>query len=290
MESLEALEAHRRGLSRLVPILEAVRSIAELAWRDAQRGFPPLEAYAERVRMAFESLAATLTRDERAALAPRDRLPVGLLFIGSERGLCGPFNERLVAHGLRHALGLMEAGTAIRYLCLGRRGARVLEAAGVTLLYTRGLTSLSIPAYVDIQEIAMDLLDLTGSGAFGQLLTVHNALAGRFEYAPTVRSLLPPPLPPARCSPARSVVIPAGDTPVLLTHLMTEHVLVDLFRRVRESAISEQLARIYTMRLAADNARRLVDDLAARCALVRRNAITDSLLETVAGYEAAVNP
>jgi F0F1-type ATP synthase gamma subunit len=85
------------------------------------------------------------------------------------------------------------------------------------------------------------------------------------------------------------VVLPAGDTPALLTHLMTERALVDLFRRVRESAISEQLARIYTMRLAADNARRLVDDLAARCALVRRNAITDSLLGTVAGYEAAIH-
>ena len=46
MESLELLEAHRRGVARLVPILDAVRSIAELAWRHAERGFRPLDAYA----------------------------------------------------------------------------------------------------------------------------------------------------------------------------------------------------------------------------------------------------
>jgi F0F1-type ATP synthase gamma subunit len=84
-------------------------------------------------------------------------------------------------------------------------------------------------------------------------------------------------------------VIPAGDTPILLTHLMTELVLVGLFRSVMESVISEQLARIYTMRLAGDNARRLANDLTAQCNLARRNAITNSLLEIVAGYEATVH-
>jgi F0F1-type ATP synthase gamma subunit len=43
------------------------------------------------------------------------------------------------------------------------------------------------------------------------------------------------------------------------------------------------------MRLAADNARRLVNDLTAQCNLARRNAITNSLLEIVAGYEATVH-
>lgn len=68
---------------------------------------------------------------------------------------------------------------------------------------------------------------------------------------------------------------------------MIARALVDLFRSVIESAIGEQLARVYAMRLAADNARRLADQLAAQCRLIRRNAITDSLLEIVAGCEAA---
>jgi F-type H+-transporting ATPase subunit gamma len=289
MESLETLEAHRRGVSHLVPILDAVRSIAELAWRHAERGFHPLDAYAQRLQTAFERMVATLTREERAALAPRDHLPVGLLIVSSERGLCGPFNERVVEYGLAQARSFTEKGAEVRYLCVGNRSRRLLEASGVTPLYTRALASLSIPAYVDIQEAALDLLDLTDEKAFGRLFVVHNAPARRFQYAPTIRQLLPPVLPVVSGPRARATVIPAGDTPILLTHLTTEQVLVGLFRSVMESVISEQLARIYTMRLAADNARRLLDDLTAQCNLARRNAITNSLLEIVAGYEATVH-
>jgi F-type H+-transporting ATPase subunit gamma len=289
MESLETLEAHRRGVSHLVPILDAVRSIAELAWRHAEHGFHPLDAYAQRLQTAFERMVATLTREERTALAPRDHLPVGLLFVSSERGLCGPFNERVVEYGLAQARSLTEEGASVRYLCFGSRSRRLLEAAGVTLLYTRPLASLSVPAYVDIQEAALDLLGLTDQRAFGRLVVIHNAPARRFQYAPTIRQLLPPVLPVVSGPAAPATVIPAGDRPILLTHLMTELVLVGLFRSVMESVISEQLARIYTMRLAADNARGLVNDLTAQCNLARRNAITNSLLEIVAGYEATVH-
>ena len=289
MESLELLEAHRRGVARLVPILDAVRSIAELAWRHAERGFRPLDAYAERLRASFERLVSTLTREERAALIGGDHLPVGLLFVSSERGLCGAFNERLVEYGLARARALTERGEAVRYLCLGSRSHRLLEAAGVTLLYRKALASLSVPAYVDIQEVALDLLGLVDRKAFGRLVVIHNAPTRRFQYAPTLRPLLPPELPTVSGPPASASVMPAGDTPVLLTHLMTEQVLVGLFRSVMESVISEQLARIYTMRLAADNARRLVDDLTTQCNLARRNAITNSLLEIVAGYDATLH-
>jgi hypothetical protein len=89
-------------------------------------------------------------------------------------------------------------------------------------------------------------------------------------------------------SPSSTIAIPAGDTAALVTHLMTERALVDLFRGVIESVISEQLARVYTMRLAAENARRLADDLAAQCNLIRRSAITNSLLEIVARYDATM--
>jgi len=289
MESLEVLEAHRRGLTRLIPLLDAVRSIAELAWRHAERGFHPLDAYAGRVRASFERVVSTLTREERAALIGGDHLPVGLLFVSSERGLCGAFNERLVEYGLGQARALTDRGESVRYLCLGSRSRRLLEAAGVTLLYTKALVSLSVPAYVDIQEVALDLLGLVDQKAFGRLVVIHNAPTRRFQYAPALRALLPPELPTVSGPSPAASVMPAGDTPVLFTHLITERVLVGLFRSVIESVISEQLARIYTMRLAADSARRLVDDLTAQCNLARRNAITNSLLEIIAGFDATLH-
>ena len=83
-------------------------------------------------------------------------------------------------------------------------------------------------------------------------------------------------------------VKPATDVPALVTHLLTEHLLIGLYRAVIESVISEQLARIYTMRLAVEHAEKLLETLTLDYNLARRHAETNSLLEIVTGYEATL--
>jgi F0F1-type ATP synthase gamma subunit len=53
-----------------------------------------------------------------------------------------------------------------------------------------------------------------------------------------------------------------------------------------QSVISEQLARIYTMPLAVDNAHKLLDKLTLEHNLALSYAETSALLESIAGYEA----
>jgi len=288
MESLQELGAHRQTIGRLVPLLDAMRSIAEIAWHRAEQASRPLARYTGSLQGLLEEVAASLADRERASLLgahPRESV-TGLLCIGSERGLCGSFNDRVVAEALSQGRSLAASGRRIAYLSLGERGRRLLEAASGPVLYARSLPSLSVPAYVDIEGIALDLVKLTERGVVGRVLVVHNAPVRRFQYGPTMRPLLPPDLPAAPRAPRRVRIKPTGDAAVLLTHLLTERVLVGLYQAVIESAVSEQLARMYTMRRAAENARRLVDGLTLEYNMARRNATTAALLEVAAGYEA----
>ncbi|HXG20726.1 MAG TPA: FoF1 ATP synthase subunit gamma [Methylomirabilota bacterium] len=289
MENLEALAAHCRTIERLISLLDAIRSVAKIAWRRAEQGFDPLRQYSDRLQQLFRETLLGLAPEQRQALlhAEAEGQPIALLFVTAERGLCGPFTDHLVAQGLQHARKLSTQGQTVRLLCLGSRGRRLLEAAGHQLLYAKPLPSLAVPTYVDIEEIALDLLDLCEQRAFGRLLVVHNAPVRRFQYGATVRRLLPPDLAmPERPLRARIVVKPADDMPALLTHLLTEHCLLGLYEAVIASAISEQLARMYTMRLATENARKLLDKLTFDYNLTRSYAVTNSLLEIVAGYTA----
>jgi len=288
MESLQELGAHRQTIGRLVPLLDAMRSIAEIAWHRAEQASRPLARYAQSLQGVLEEVAASLESRERTTLlgTPARESVTGLLCIGSERGLCGAFNDRVVAEALSQGRSLAASGRRIAYLSLGGRGRRLLEAASGPVLYARSLPSLSVPAYVDIEGIALDLVKLTERGVVSRLLVVHNAPVRRFQYGPTIRPLLPPDLPAAPRATHRVRIKPAGDAAALLTHLLTERVLVGLYQAVIESAVSEQLARMYTMRLAAENARRLVDRLTLEYNMARRNAITSALLEVAAGYEA----
>jgi F-type H+-transporting ATPase subunit gamma len=288
MESLQEVGAHRETIGRLVPLLDAMRSIAEIAWHRAEQASGPLARYAESLQGVLEEVAASLEGQERVALLGiHARTSVtGLLCISSERGLCGAFNDRIVAEVLSQGRSMVADGHQIAYLSLGERGRRLLETAGGPVLYARSLPSLSVPAYVDIEGIALDLVKLAERGVVGRLLVVHNAPVRRFQYGPTIRPLLPPALPAAPRASHRVRIKPAGDAAALLTHLLTERVLVGLYQAVIESAASEQLARMYTMRLAAENARRLVDRLTLEYNMARRNAITAAVLEVAAGYEA----
>jgi F-type H+-transporting ATPase subunit gamma len=288
MEDAVVLAAHRRAIEHLIPLLEAIRSVAEIAWRRADRAAEPLGQFATRLRPALARSLARLDADQRDLLLggwAGDRA-VGLLVVGSERGLCGPFNDRLVAEALRQARALTATGQTVQLLGLGGRARRLLETAGQRLFYTRSLPSLTVPSYALTESIALDLLELAEQGRLGRLIAVSNVPTGRFQYQPTTTTLLPPELPADEGAGNQRVrVRPARDALELATHLLTEHLLVGLHRLVIQSTISEQLARISTMRLAVENAERVLERLSLELGLASQQAITTSLLEIVAGYQ-----
>lgn len=288
MSDVEELSAHRHTIERLIGLLDAIRSVAEIAWRRAEQGFQPLTVYRAHLQTVFPQALDALTPEQRDLIlhGSEDGRPIGALFISSERGLCGPFNDRLIAQGLQRIRALAVQNHAIQFLCLGSRGKRLLEAAGHSFLYAKPLPSLAIPSYVDIEGVALDLLELAERGMFGRLVVVHNAPVHRFQYGVTLRDLLPPTIATPQRPLKRVAVKPARDAPTLVTHLLTEYLLVELYQAVIESAISEQLARVYTMRLATENANKLLEKLTLEYNLARSQAVTQELLEIVAGYEA----
>jgi ATP synthase F1 gamma subunit len=117
-------------------------------------------------------------------------------------------------------------------------------------------------------------------------MVVYNAPVRRFQFGVSIRTLLPPDITVPKRPQQRLQVKPAGDAPVLMTHLLTEYLLVELYRAVRESVISEQLARVQAMRLAGENAHKLLDELTLEYHLAQSHAVTNALLEILAGYEA----
>lgn len=290
MDDAAALDAHRQTIHRMIPLLSAIGSVAEIAWRRAEQGFPALLRYIEHTRGVLETVVAALDSEARSAItAGWSEGPVALLLVTSERGLCGPFNHRVVSGSLQIARELSEQGKPVNFICLGSLGLRLIEARGETSLYSRPLPSFSVPTYVNVEEIALDLLDLLEQRAFRRLLVVHNAPVQRFQYGLTTKVLLPPDLTLPKARPRRVEVKPVGDAPALATHLLTEYLLAGLYQAVMESVISEQLARIYTMRLAVEHTESLYDQLTLDYNLARRHAETTSLMEIITGYEATLD-
>jgi F-type H+-transporting ATPase subunit gamma len=283
-EDLESLAAHQRAIDATIPLLGAIQSIAEMAYRDADRAGAPVRAYAARVHGLLDVLVTSLEPADRQQLLARmaGPGPGAVVAIGSERGLCGAFNDRLV----RHLAGLLQPETPVA--CWGSRVARLLRTAGYEVALCAPLPSLVVPPYADVERMTLDLLDLVDQRRLGRLVAVFNAPLRGFQYTATVRSILPPAIETPAGRRVDLDIKPAADIPNLFVHLVTEYVLTELYSAVIQSAVSEQLARVAAMRLAGDNARKLLDDLTVQYNLARQHAVTQSLLEIVIGYQTAV--
>jgi F-type H+-transporting ATPase subunit gamma len=287
---LDALNARRNAVGTLVPLLGGIRSVAELAFRRHARRVAPVDTYTDEVHVLLTQLLASLPAESEARtgfLAGRGGDSTALLVITPERGLCGAFTEFLVSRTLEIIRQEAQRGVDVKLCAWGSRGRRLLEAAGQSVSYSARLPSFTLATYLEVEHHALELLDLMDRWSLQRLSVLHNTPTQGFQYQIVLRQLLPPDVPAASLRRQPVEVKPAGDLPTLLTHLLTEHVLVGLYRAAVESAISEQLARIATMRKAEDNARRLVDDLTAEYNVASQHAATQSLLEIVAGYEAA---
>jgi hypothetical protein len=66
MENLEALAAHCHVIERLIPLLDAIRAVAEIAWRRAEQGYQPLMRYSMALGTILERTVSSLDREERA--------------------------------------------------------------------------------------------------------------------------------------------------------------------------------------------------------------------------------
>lgn len=284
----EAIRAHEHAIRQVVPLLEAMRSVAEIAFRRAESRLEPLARYAERIDAQLAELRAASVRSRDEGLPSR----IALVVVSSERGLCGAFNQRLVRQVRGELRRRRGAGEEVDLLCLGSQGWRLLSAAHEPVAYWSAMPSFALPAYLDVEKAALEILDLMESRRCGRLVVIHNAPLRRFQYQVTSRQLFPVEAPAAASSSAvqRTDVKPARDAANLYTQLITERVLIDLYRAVIESAISEELARVAAMRLATDNAQHLLQELTLDANRARQVSETNALLEIVSGFEAASAP
>lgn len=236
-ERAEELAAHQHGIGHLIPFLDAMRSIAEIAWRRAIRRLDPLAVYRRGVQASLDGALSGLD-DHTGAPFPGGATagPVALLLITPERGLCGPFTSRLVELWPAVCPSTWWRRSGSQALLPRHSGPAPAGICRDESHYARPLPSLMALTYVAVEAIVLELLDLFDQGPFARLEVVRQRPTHRFQYETGVLPLLPPALDISQRRTKRARVLPTADAPALVTQLLTESVLSGLYQVVIESA------------------------------------------------------
>lgn len=289
METLETLSAALRTAQDIQSIVRTMKTLSAVSIHQYEQAEQALGDYADTIDLG---LTAVLQNRRAQGLAP-PALNDGhsgrraLIVIGSDRGLCGQYNEVIS----RRAIDAMSDTDPVLEV-LGVRAAARLEAAG-----HKPDKLLGVPGSVDgftatVQSVIITIDQWQKTDGVQRVDLLHNRRKAQNTAEPVMQPLLPiPPEYLARRTgatwPARGLPFFRMDPAALMSWLIRERLFVILYRALAAALASEHATRLAAMQNAARNLQDRQDDLNTAFRQKRQETITRELLDLVAGYETA---
>lgn len=287
MDTLESLAEALDTTRDINAIVRTMKSLSAVSIRQYEQAEAALAGYERTVELGL----VALLRDRRAHGLPLPETAPGqggeaLIVIGSDRGLCGRYNE-IVTRFARDRIGADTALLAV----IGARAAARLDSEGHP-----ADRLLSLPASVGgltpaVHDVIVEIDRWIRERGVARVSLIHNRRRGRANAEARERRLLPipdstlaqlaqadwpgPGLPFFRMPPAR-----------LLSWLVQQRLFVLIYRALAEALASEHATRLAAMQRAERNIDERRADLTSAYRRKRQETITRELLDVVAGFEA----
>lgn len=291
MATREVLRRQLQSTETLRKVVQTMKALATVRIGQVRRAAIALDTSVATLEVAFQALLRTRP-DLASHPGPADDGGWAAIVVGSDHGLCGPFNDRLARFAAERFAQVASSAGPPRLLVVGRRVRPRLAALG----YDAERTS-ALPAGVDASDLAVArLLDQIETWqrehAAGRVLVVHQRATGVVGYRPEATQLLPLDvrwLRALRDRPWPTACLPLAGVAdeVLLRGLVRQHLAHVLARAFATSQAAENAARLAAMEAAERNVDERLVQLRHATALERQNAVTEELLDVQAAYVAS---
>jgi F-type H+-transporting ATPase subunit gamma len=292
MPSLLDIRRRVRAVKSTQQITKAMKMVAASKLRRAQERIQQARPYASQMLRVLNSLASRVDPSAHPLLDER-REPKAdgraLLFvITADRGLCGSFNTNVIKSSSIFIAENRDREVALGLI--GRRGRDYFGRRGFEVRYEQ-VNLFAALKFEDAKAMARAGIEAFVTGEVDSVYLVYNEFKSVMQQRVVVERLLPIPRH------AFSDAAPAETTPVvdylyepaphqLFTALIPNHVEVQIYRALLESAAAEHAARMTAMDAATRNSAEMIEQLTLYMNKVRQAAITREIIEVVSGAQA----
>ena len=313
MANLKAIRDRIKTVKNTKKITEAMRLVAAAKVRRAQEQVLAGRPFADSLAQLLFLLRSYIIFEESGIELFREReiKTVGLIVVSSDRGLCGGYNVNVIRRAEERAQEIKASGQDYKYILIGRKAIQYFQNRNQPIEYTyEGLDQ--VPTAPEASLIQDNLRALYNSEAIDRGELIYTKFVSLINSRPVLQTLYP--LDPTQLMPEgetfrlvtqggklrvaaereeikivdsdfKAQLILEQDPEQLLDSLIPLYVLNQLLRALQESAASELAARMNAMSNASDNASELISNLTLSYNKARQAAITQELLEVVAGAE-----
>lgn len=273
----------------LYEIVRTMKSLAAVGMRHYEKAVESVAEYFRTVELGLQ----VVLRSRSPGLfevGMKSHGGLGAVLIGSGRGLCGNFNDRIVTYAIEvmgEHLGRHGKRTVI---CAGEQAAVLLDAAGCPVVELLPVPDSLQGIVSRVHQLVITIEELQRSGEITSVVLFHNRLTAKSAYEPHFVKLLPLDagwLEELRARPWETRQLPmfTMDGKRLFSSFVRHYLFVMLYKVFVESMAAENASRLNSMHAAEKNIEERLDELLFLYRRQRQNTITSELLDIVSGYK-----
>ena len=286
MAQIRELKKRMIAVRTIQRITKTMQMIATAKFTAALARAKATRPYTDRIRGLVGEVAGAAGDDFSHPLMKSPSSPVKkelVLVITSDRGLCGAYNGNVLRKANLTVKALKAAGKEVHLETVGKKAVAYFRFAKVDIAERH--TFGDKPQFAQVEALAKRLMADFSAGKFDAVHVVYMRFVTNSRQVPEAMQLLPLAAPAKSGGGAANYEFsPSGAE--LLGDLLPKSVVVSLFQAFNDSAVSEHVMRMVSMKAATDNAAGLGRTIRRNYNRARQARITTELTEIVAGAAA----
>lgn len=286
MASLRQIRSKIKSVKGTRRIMSAMKLISAVKLRRAQDLLVSYRPYSDAFLEITKSIARKCDRAAHPLLRkPEEVKNLHLVFLTSDRGLCGSFNSNLIRKLETYIVTEGKKYEHIKFTFLGRRG---LDHFGKGKLSIAGsFTGVNERNYPEIAEkVASELVSEYVKGETDEIILVYNYFRSALTQVMTYEKILPIETGGVDEDAVEIDYLYEPSRKAILKKILSTYVKVRVERAIQESLTSEHASRMTAMENATSNADDVIKKLTLLANKTRQAMITTELMDIVNGTEA----
>jgi F-type H+-transporting ATPase subunit gamma len=283
MANLKELRNRIASVSSTMQITSAMKMVSAAKLKKAQDAVTQMRPYAVKLNAVLTNVSATLDAAENPFAVERTVRRILVIPVSSNRGLCGAFNTNIFKATRALLASYENTGASAEVWSVGKKASDPFRKMD---LVTREFNAtMGAVSFAGAEEIGKQAMEAFTTGQVDAVYVVYNRFKNAAVQEVMTEQVLPI-APPAADAVSQSDYLYAPSKEEILLDLIPTTIKIQIFKALLDSVASEHGARMTAMHKATDNANSMRSELRLQYNKARQAAITNEILEIVAGAEA----
>jgi F-type H+-transporting ATPase subunit gamma len=287
MANLKEVKERINSVNSTQQITKAMKMVAAAKLRRAQDKIIQMRPYSQKLTAILNNVSAASDGEADIVFAEKREINNVLIVpITSDKGLCGAFNTNVLKASSAAVSGQF-VGKNITILPLGKKAYEFFKKRGFNIIDTY-YQVFSDVSFENVKLAAEYAMNEFAAGNYDKVVLVYNHFKNVATQEVITENFLPmsPEFDENNTKGSETDYILEPSRAYIIEELVPTSLKIQFYKAVLESNASEHGARMTAMDKATENAGELLKDLRLMYNRSRQAAITNEILEIVAGANA----